>query len=149
MGTPGTQQSRGTRRSKQATTPPTGTRKSNLALSSGRRGGEGAPSISIAREQSFAPTVTDVLEAHDPKRKHDYKQSTEAYKNYWTSCTDAYIFEINEKKSLSIDQLIPAPPEMNIRSHEQRLTADVLHYLVHMPDKSTKQTLCVMPVDQT
>ncbi len=126
-----------------------GTSTSNLALSSGRRGGEGAPSISVAGEQSFASAVTNVPEAHDPKRKYDYKQSTEAYKNYWTSCTDAYIFEINEKKSISIDQLIPALLEMNIRSHEQRLAADVLHYLVHMSDKLTKQTLFVMPVDQT
>lgn len=29
---------------------------------------------------------------------------------------------------------------------EDRLVADMMHYLIKIPDKTTKQTLCVMPV---
>jgi len=99
----------------------------------------------VVGEASFASAVTNIPEAHDPMREHDYKASAEAYKNYWTTCIDAYVFSIEEKKSISIDKLVAALADMNIRSHEDRLASDVLHYLVHMPDKTTKQTLCVMP----
>ena len=98
---------------------------------------------------SFASVVTEVPQAHDPGREVDYKASTEAYKNYWTTCTDAYVFDIEERKKLSIQQLIPAPADVNIQSFEKRLASDMLHYLVHMPDKSMKQSLCVMPVNET
>ena len=98
---------------------------------------------------SFTSAVTQGPQAHDPRREVDYKTSTKAYKNYWATCTDVYVFDIEEKKKLSIQQLIPAPADVNIRSFEKRLVSDMLHYLVHMADKSMKESLCVMSVNET
>jgi hypothetical protein len=46
-------------------------------------------------EASFVSAVIDIPEAHDPQRNHDYKLFAEAYKNYWATCTDAYVFKID------------------------------------------------------
>ena len=97
---------------------------------------------------SFASAITEVPQAHDPGREVDYKASTKAYKNYWATCNDAYVFDIEERKKLSI-QLIPAPADVNVQSFEKRLASDMLHYLVHMPNKPMKQSLCVMSVNET
>ena len=56
---------------------------------------------------------------------------------------------MEERKKLSIQQFIPAPTDVNIRSFEKWLASDMLHYLVHMPHKSMKQSLCVMSVNDT
>ena len=77
------------------------------------------------------------------------KTSTEAYKNYWVTCTDTYVFDIEERKKLSIQQLIPPSVDVNIQSFDKPLASDMLHYLVHMSEKFMKQSLCVIPVNKT
>jgi len=62
---------------------------------------------------------------------------------------DTYVFEIDEKKSILISQLIAALVDMNIRSHKNWMVLDMLHYLIYMPEKSNKQTLCVMSKNLT
>ena len=47
---------------------------------------------------------------------------------------------------LPIERLIVAPAEFNVRVKEDNIVKEMLHYLVNIPDKTTKQTLCVMPV---
>jgi hypothetical protein len=59
-----------------------------------------------------------------------------------------FLFEIEDKKSIPIEQLIDAPPHMNIKSYEPEHAKKIMTFLLSMPDRSTKQTLCVMPVDQ-
>ena len=71
-----------------------------------------------------------------------------AYRKFWETCTDAYVFGIDVKKELPIVQLVDSPPKFNIRVKEDNIVRDMLNYLVNMPDKSTKQTLCVMPIGQ-
>jgi len=146
LGTPGTQHSKGAKSRKSLSTPPTAPKKSPLASSSAAKESQPSSSAATAKKPSFAEAVLDLPEATDPTRKVDYQVSTEAFKNYWATCSEAYVFEVDTKVKLSIDQLIAPPAEMNIRSHEERLAKDVMNYLWHMPDKSTKQTLCVMPV---
>jgi hypothetical protein len=51
-----------------------------------------------------------VLETYRTNQKPDYKQVSAMYKKYWETCTSAYIFGTEEKKELSIEKLIDAPP---------------------------------------
>ena len=146
-GTRGTQQSQGTRKSRYSSTPPHPPRRSKLASTTAGTLKGNDSSADITGKQTFASAVTDVPLPYDSKKSHDYIASAGAYKAYWKHCTDAYIFGLEEKKSISIEQLIKAPEDLNIRSFEMKLAEDIMTYLWEMPDKSMKQTLCVMPVD--
>ena len=95
---------------------------------------------------SYLEEVTLVLEALRTDNKPDYKNVSAMYKQYWETCTSAYIFGVDEKKLLPIERLITAPAEFNVRVREDNIVKEMLHYLVNIPDKTTKQTLCVMPV---
>ena len=95
---------------------------------------------------SYLEEMTLVLEALRTDNKPDYKNVSAMCKQYWETCTSAYIFRVNEKKLLSIERLIAALAEFNVRVKEDNIVKEMLHYLVNIPDKTTKQTLCVMPV---
>ena len=100
----------------------------------------GLDSISYLEEMTLVP------EALRSNSKPDYKNVSAMYKQYWETCTSAYIFRVNEKKPLPIERLIAAPVEFNVRVKEDNIVKEMLHYLVNIPDKTTKHTLCVMPV---
>ena len=100
----------------------------------------GLDSISYLEEMTLVP------EALRTDNKPDYKNVSAMYKQYWETCTSAYIFRVDEKKPLPIERLIAAPAEFNVRVKEDNIVKEMLHYLVNIPDKTTKQTLCVMPV---
>ena len=68
------------------------------------------------------------------------------YEKYWSECTDSYIFGIEQSYEISIDQLETPPAELNVRSMEDKLVERIMHYLVEMPDKDKKLTLCAMPI---
>ena len=95
---------------------------------------------------NFLEEVTLVPEALRTDNKPDYKNVSAMYKQYWETCTNTYIFGVDEKKLLPIERLIAAPAEFNVRIKEDNIVKEMLHYLVNIPDKTTKQTLCVMPV---
>ena len=100
----------------------------------------GLDSISYLEEMTLVP------EALRTDNKPDYKNVSAMYKQYWETCTSAYIFGVDEKKPLPIERLIAAPSEFNVRVKEDNIVKEMLHYLVNIPDKTTKQTLCVMPI---
>ena len=70
------------------------------------------------------------------------------YKKFWSECEGAYVFGVDEKKDLSIERLVPAPAEYNIRSKEKKLIDAMVVYLLNLPDWKSRQTLCVMPKDR-
>jgi hypothetical protein len=41
--------------------------------------------------------------------------------------------------------MVRAPKDWTIREYEEQGMNETLYYLCHMPNPSTKQTLCVMP----
>ena len=90
--------------------------------------------------------MTLVSEALRTDNKPDYKNVSAIYKQYWETCTSAYIFEVDEKKPLPIERLIAAPTKFNVRVKEDNIVKEMLHYLVNIPDKTMKQILCMMPV---
>jgi hypothetical protein len=93
----------------------------------------------------LASALTSLPESLEVNRTPDYARSTEAYRTFWSSCTDVFLFGIETKFSLPIEQLVDAPAHMNIRSYEPGLAKKIMTFLLNMPDRSTKQTLCVMP----
>ena len=100
----------------------------------------GLDSISYLEEMTLVP------EALRTDSKPDYKNVSAMYKQYWETCTTAYIFGVDEKKPLPIERLIAALAEFNVRVKEDNIVKEMLHYLVNIPDKTMNQTLCVIVI---
>jgi len=143
---PRPQQTRGKRKPNTPLTP-TPPPKSHLGSSSKKRKTVDRRAPEDVDDVSLASAVTDLPEPVQGNKKPDFARSTEAYKTFWSSCTDAFVWGIEHKKSIPIEQLVDAPPDMNIKSYEPGLAEKIMGFLLSMPDRSTKQTLCVMPCD--
>ena len=46
---------------------------------------------------------------------------------------------------MHIDQLERAPADWTVGAYEEHGMEKLRHYLINMPDRSTRQTLCIMP----
>ena len=108
---------------------------------------EESSEVSIVIDASIVNKMENMLHSIASERKIDYKSVSEAYKRIWATCEDVYVFNVGEKVEIDITKLILAPPTYNIRSQESQIVQDRVDYLTNIPDKSTKQTLCVMPVE--
>ena len=93
--------------------------------------------------------MSKVPSSYEPQKKVDFKHITAVYKKFWSECKDAYIFGVDEKKELSIDKMVDAPAEYNIRSREDKLVDAMVIYLLNLPDRKARQMLCVMPRNRT
>jgi len=87
--------------------------------------------------------VPETLRANE---KPDYKKVSVMYKKYWKTCNSTYIFGAKEKKELPIEMLIDAPAKFNVHIKEDTIVHEMMNYLVNIPNKSTKQTVYVMPI---
>ena len=102
--------------------------------------------VSEVAEACYIDEIENVPHSRATDKKPDYEQVSQVYKKFWTTCKDAYVFGIGDKKEIDISQLIEAPSTFNIRSKQANIVEDMVNYLLNIPDMSTKQTLCVMPV---
>ena len=100
----------------------------------------GLDSINYLEEMTLVP------QALRTDNKPDYKNISAMYKQYWETCTSAYIFGVDEKKPLPIERLITVPTKFSVRIKEDNIVKEMLHYLVNILEKTTKQTLYVMHV---
>jgi hypothetical protein len=96
-------------------------------------------------ELSTTSAITEVPSSLEPGEKTDYNETKTMYKKFWSECQDCFVFEVDKKFSISIDQMVRAPKDWTIWEYEEKGMNKTLHYLCHMPDPSTKQTHCVMP----
>nr|PNR49410.1 hypothetical protein PHYPA_011306 [Physcomitrium patens] len=112
--------------------------------SSAGRGSTRSSPIAPSGDRRAASSSSQVSES-----KPDFKHITAVYKKFWSECEDAYIFGVNTKKGISIHKLIDAPTEFNIRSKEDKLVDAMVVYLMNLPDRKVRQTLCVMPTNRT
>lgn len=96
-------------------------------------------------ELSIASALTQIPKELKSGEVPDYTSATDIYEKYWSDCQDCYIFDKSVKKELAISQLTPAPEDWTIRAFEQKGMRHMMNYLIEMPDKTDKQTLCVMP----
>ena len=75
---------------------------------------EKSSEVSIVIDASIIDKMENVLHSTASERKIDYKSVNEAYKRFWATCKDAYVFNAGEKVEIDITKLIPAPPTYNI-----------------------------------
>ena len=101
--------------------------------------------MSEVAEPSLADAMSKVPSLYEPQKKADFKHIIAVYKKFWSECEDAYIFGVDEKKELSIDKMVDAPAEYNIRSREDKLVDAMVIYLLNLPERKARQTLCIMP----
>ena len=60
-------------------------------------------------------------------------------------CQGCYIFEMDKKWEVRIDQLDFVPLDWMIQAYKERGMEQMHNYFLNMPDRTAKQTLCVMP----
>ena len=122
---------------------------SPLTSSSGQQPTAATSQVSEVAEASLADAMSKVPSLYEPKKKADFKHINAVYKKLWSECDDTYIFGIDAKRELSIDQLVNVPAEYNIRSREDKLVDAMVIYLLNLPDRKARQTMCVMPTNRT
>ena len=84
---------------------------------------------------SLADAMSNVSSSYELQKKAHFKHINTVYKKFWSECEDAYIFGVDAKRELSIDQLVDAPVEYNIRSREDKLVNAMVIYLLNLPDQ--------------
>ena len=62
-------------------------------------------------EISTAFAITKVSSLFEPGEKIDYNETKTMYKKFWTIYQDCFVFKINKKFSISIDQMNRAPKD--------------------------------------
>ena len=123
-------------------------RSSPLASSSGRQPAATTFQVSEVAEASLAEAMNKVPSLYEPQKKADFKHITAVYKKFWSECEDAYILGVDAKE-VSIDKMVDAPTKYNIQSREDKLVDAMVIYLLNLPDRKARQTLCVMPTNRT
>ncbi len=122
-----------------------GTRASNLQ--------EGSAPKKSRRADNAEASTTSALTDLPAEYKHgvtvDYKEAKSIYEKFWTECQDCFVFQTDTKYEIEIDQMDRAPADWTIRAYEEAGMLTTRHYLINMPDKTAKQTLCVMPNSPT
>ena len=102
--------------------------------------------VSEVAEPSYADEMAGIPHSGATDKRLDYEEVSRIYKTFWTTCEDAYLFKLDDKKEIDISQLVEPPATFNIRTKEKQIVKELVNWLLNMPDKSTRQTLCVMPV---
>jgi hypothetical protein len=97
-------------------------------------------------DSSLASAISELPSTHRSGEVIDYNNVNLIYQKFFTDCQDAFVFDDPHKKTeLDVMRLHNAPPDWTIRAFEPRGMEDLKKYLMNMPDRMQKQTLCVMP----
>ena len=93
----------------------------------------------------MASAITQVPAELELGQEFDYAKIANIYNKFWTECQSCFIFGVDEKHDVHIDQLERALADSTARAYEEHGMEKLHHYLINMLDKSTRQTLCIMP----
>ena len=93
----------------------------------------------------MASALTEVPVELEDGDEADFEAIRKIYERFWMECLGCFIFEIDEKREVWIDQLDFAPLDWMIRAYEKRGMEQMRHYFLNMPDRTAKQTICIMP----
>ena len=55
--------------------------------------------------------ITEVPSTLESEEKTDYNQTKTTYEKFWLECQDCFVFEVDKKFSISIDQMERAPKD--------------------------------------
>ena len=103
------------------------------------------PTTQAQPEASTASALTEVLVELKDGDEADLEAIRKIYERFWMECQGCFIFDIDEKREVRIDQLDFAPLDWTIRAYEERGMEQMRHYFLNMLNRSAKQTICVMP----
>ena len=92
----------------------------------------------------MASAITQIPAKLEPGQEFDYAKVTNIYNKFWMKCQHCFVFGVDEKHKVNIDHLECAPVDWTVRAYEDHGMEKLRHYLINMPDRSTKQTLCIM-----
>ena len=123
-------------------------RSSLLTSSQSCRPTPGASNLSEVADASIAEAMSKVPLVYESQKKPNFKHINIVYKKFWSECKGAYVFGVDEKKDLSIERLVNAPMQYNIRSKEKKLVDAMVMYLLNLLNRKSRQMLCVMPKDR-
>ena len=99
-------------------------------------------------EASTASAITQVLSELEPGQEFDYAEIANIYNKFWTECQSCFVYGVEAKHEVHIDQLERAPEDWTVRAYEEHGMQKLRHFLINMPDRTTRQTLCIMPQTQ-
>ena len=103
------------------------------------------PTSQAQPEASTASALTEVPVELEDGDEADLEVIKKIYEKFWMECQRCFIFEINEKWEVRIDQLDFALLDWTIRAYKERRMEQMCHYFLNMPDRTAKQIICVMP----
>ena len=70
-------------------------------------------------EASTASTITQVPSELEPGQEFDYAEIANIYNKFWTECQSCFVFGVEEKHEVHIDQLKRAPEDWMVRAYEE------------------------------
>ena len=68
----------------------------------------------------------------------DYNETKTMYEKFWSECQDCFVFEVDKKLSISINQMYRAPKDWTIREYEEHGMNKMLYFLCQMSNPSLK-----------
>ena len=74
--------------------------------------------VSEVAEPSYADEMASIPHSGATDKRLDYEEVSRVYKSFWTTCVDAYLFKLDDKKEIDISQLVEPPATFNIQSKE-------------------------------
>ena len=101
-----------------------------------------------AKEEADSSYETAILELPgvDNLEAIDYSNANLVFQQFFKECQDAFVFDPPTLKTeLDVMRLFEAPEDWTIRAFENKGKQEIKKLMINMPDKSQKQTLCVMP----
>ena len=67
--------------------------------------------VSQPTEISTMSAITEDFFVLKPGEKLDYNETKAMYESFWTECQDYFVFEVDTKYSISIEQMMRAPKD--------------------------------------
>ena len=92
----------------------------------------------------MASAITQVPSELESGQEFDYAEIANIYNKFWMECQSCFVFGVEEKHEVKIDQLERAPEDWTVRAYEEHGMEKLRHYLINMLDKSTRKTLSIM-----
>ena len=106
----------------------------------------------LISEEDLATCLNSAVEAlpkeHKVGEAFNFDNANQIYQNFFSECQDAFVFKTEgQPKKILVDvtKCKNAPVEWMIRAYEKHGMEEMKNYLINMPDRTQKQTLCVMP----
>ena len=97
-----------------------------------------SPPAYVQPEGSMAFALTKVPVELDTRDEADLEAIVKIYERFWMECQGCYVFEMDKKYEVDIDQLDFALTDWTIRAYEEREMEKMQNYFINMPNRTTR-----------